>query len=724
MRLRVLTFLCFFGFLSGTSFSTSYHVSIMGDDANPGTNEQPFLTIGRASEVAQPGDSIIIHAGTYREYVDPPRGGSSPRDRIIYMAAENEEVFVKGSEAIDTWVDQGDGSWRVALPLSFFGEYNPYTLFVDGDFQGYGQWHHRGDVYLENAVLHELRSLSQLLVENYTWYTESTEDSTVIWANFGNENPNEALTEINVRELIFFASQINVDYITVDGLRFLHAAPNWQAPNIGASDPNPLTQVGALGCNMGLGWIIQNCEVSYSKTAGIMLGESFDDEENFQNITAFGDHLVQNNVITRCGEYGIAGQKGLSRSAILNNRIEDINYRREFGGFETAGIKIWNCADVHIEGNLIRRVHTNLSTTSSAYGIWIDFANQGTRITRNVVESSLYTQSTLFLEANVGPTLVDNNVFLERTDRVVLIYSGGSILAHNLFIDANFDFDIQRFDNAGSGARRAYTLRPHSLVVTNPNTPVNLVYNQVYNNIFAGGNGPDGFGNNSGTGNLVDFNLYMNGAVASGNHSRVIQSSFAFSHALTETTQGLTISFEMDDSFVGLPSPTVDTALVGIIPLAEQSIADEAGHPITVDSDFEGVSRPIHPTLGPLQNMVAGTNTLQLAYEVFPTPGVQHPVPEVESPTVEQGPFLDDPAEIPGTVEAENYDVGGQGVSFNDDEVKNGDGGIRPDDNVDLGNDGANGTVVGWFDNGDWMEYTVNVAAGTYRIVAEAASAL
>src|SRR5690606_1287947 len=153
---------------------------------------------------------------------------------------------------------------------------------------------------------------------------------------------------------IFFPSRIGIDYITIDGLHFLHAAPNWQAPNVGRSDPNPLVQIGAVGSRLGKGWIIENCEVSFSKTAGIMMGETFELLDQFDDIDLFGHRIIRNTVITRCGEYGIAGQKGLSRSLIYGNLIEDINYKNEFGGWETAGIKIWNCTDVTIEYNLIR----------------------------------------------------------------------------------------------------------------------------------------------------------------------------------------------------------------------------------------------------------------------------------------------------------------------------------------------------------------------------------
>ena len=212
---------------------------------------------------------------------------------------------------------------------------------------------------------------------------EETETTLVV--NFGEHNPNDELIEIHAREKLFFPKKAGVNYITVRGFHFLHAAPNWQAPNIAddsIGDPGRVTQIGAIGASMCKGWVIEDNEVMYSKTAGIMLGEHIDySGSQYQDVSLFGHHVVRNNVIHHCGQFGVAGQKGISKSIIEGNLIQDINIRDEFGGFEPAGIKIWNNVDVTIENNLIRRCHA----TIGGFGIWIDFGNTNTRITRNII---------------------------------------------------------------------------------------------------------------------------------------------------------------------------------------------------------------------------------------------------------------------------------------------------------------------------------------------------
>jgi len=139
-------------FMTAAATGREIHVAVTGDDAGAGSAALPFRTVGRGGAEAQPGDQVIVHGGTYREWVKPPRGGTSEERRITYRAAAGEEVFVKGSERIGDWRPEGGGVWRAELPSAFFGSYNPYALPLSGGWLNYGQWHHRGDVYLNGEA--------------------------------------------------------------------------------------------------------------------------------------------------------------------------------------------------------------------------------------------------------------------------------------------------------------------------------------------------------------------------------------------------------------------------------------------------------------------------------------------------------------------------------------------------------------------------------------------
>jgi alpha-L-arabinofuranosidase len=142
-----------------------FHVSVSGNDANTGSASKPFKTISAAAQVAQPGDVITVHQGTYRERVNPPRGGTSDKKRIVYQAAKGEKPEIKGSEIVKGWVKVQDNTWKAVLPNSFFGSFNPYSDLIHGDwFNPKGREHHTGVVYLNGDWLIEAAKLEEVLM--------------------------------------------------------------------------------------------------------------------------------------------------------------------------------------------------------------------------------------------------------------------------------------------------------------------------------------------------------------------------------------------------------------------------------------------------------------------------------------------------------------------------------------------------------------------------------
>src|SRR3954447_12097446 len=135
------------------------HVATTGSDSADGSEADPFRTIGRAADLAQPGDTVRVHAGEYREWVVPRRGGLSDRRRITYEAAPGEHVVIKGSEPVTGWEPAGGSVWKVAVPNPLFGAFNPYAEEVEGDWIVYPEKDsprkHLGDVYLNGRSFYE-----------------------------------------------------------------------------------------------------------------------------------------------------------------------------------------------------------------------------------------------------------------------------------------------------------------------------------------------------------------------------------------------------------------------------------------------------------------------------------------------------------------------------------------------------------------------------------------
>ena len=83
-----------------------------------------------------------------------------------------------------------------------------------------------------------------------------------------------------------------------------------------------------------------------------------------------------------------------------------------------------------------------------------------------------------------------------------------------------------------------------------------------------------------------------------------------------------------------------------------------------------------------------------------------------------EAPYGGTAAAVPGTIQAENYDTGGQGVAYNVTST-NGSANSYRSDGVDLEGttDTGGGDDLGWTGSGQWFKYTINVAtAGSYTV--------
>ena len=100
------------------------------------------------------------------------------------------------------------------------------------------------------------------------------------------------------------------------------------------------------------------------------------------------------------------------------------------------------------------------------------------------------------------------------------------------------------------------------------------------------------------------------------------------------------------------------------------------------------------------------------------------------TPPTPQTPYGDKAATVPGVIQAEQFDVPGTGRggdvdSYYDSESENqGDADFRTDLGVDIVA-GGTGMAIGYTSVGEWLEYTVNVAAdGEYAIKASASTGM
>jgi alpha-N-arabinofuranosidase len=614
--------------LAAAAQATEFHVATSGQDANPGTSLAPLGTIQRAAELAQPGDVITVHAGVYRERINPPRGGESDTKRIVYQAAPGERVEIKGSEVVKNWVQVQDDVWKATLPNSFFGSFHPYRDVIHGDwFNPKGREHHTGAVYLNGDWLTEAAKLDEVLQpvgDTPLWFGQVDDENTTLWAQFKGVNPNEQLVEINVRQTVFYPDQPGRNYLTVRGFLLRHAATPWAPPTA--------EQIGLIGTHWSKGWIIENNVVSHSVCSGIALGKHGDQFDNTSANSAegyvktierahahaiawtkenIGHHLVRNNTVSHCEQAGIVGSLGPIFSVVTGNTIHDIHVRRLFTGAEMAGIKFHAAIDTEISGNHIYR---------TCRGLWLDWMAQGTRVSRNLFHDN--AGEDLFVEVNHGPFVVDNNLFLSGTN--LLDWSEGGAYAHNLLTGRI----ISRPElNRDTPYHPAHSTAVAGLVNIRGGD------NRFYNNLLVGDEAaPDGTGRpaakkpqpDAGFGLCVydnrEFplqtggNVYCRGARPSAQETKPSVHA-AFDPAVKLVVDGDTavLHLTLDEAIWKTPTTLVTTDLLGKAKIPGVAYENPDGSAVKIDIDYFGKPRnETNPTAGPFEAPGTGSLTLKV----------------------------------------------------------------------------------------------------------------
>jgi parallel beta-helix repeat protein len=480
------------------------------DDGNPATAAAPLRTIAAAVRTAGPGDTVLVHAGIYREHIAPAVGGEEKRP-LVFQAAPGERVVVRGSDEITAWVAHAGAPGVFATPVAALAGagQNPYltTLVVSpGERKGAPADEvfvppaarpaadplrlpqTLGLVFAAGCPLREVASEAAVAANPMTWTV--TADGGQLIANFGHERLADVPQpiEVAVRARLFAPSHRGLGWIQVRGFTFEHCA-----------NPGPFPQAGAVALRAGHHWLIEGNTIRFAKTIGLDLGNEHWNLGRIAGltpaertpITGIGN-VVRGNVVSDNGLCGIAGI-GHEGTLVTGNLVER-NAWLDFDGSdqeweEVGGIKLH--AGSVVEGNVVR--------DNEGYGIWLDNVRGG-RVSRNVVVNN--KGAGIFLELGRGDMMVDTNL-VAMTRRGNAFYDGigiythdvsGAVIAHNLVVD-----------NAGSGIeQRVLTDRKidGKLVDSSRNAILNnIILDNAQAALVLPGEDPRAVGNRS------DFNL-------------------------------------------------------------------------------------------------------------------------------------------------------------------------------------------------------------------------
>lgn len=416
-------------------FDRTYYVDQSrpnASDANPGTSERPFATINRAAQVLQPGERVVVAAGIYRERVRPAHGGSGPDRMISYEAVPGAVVTLKGSSIFKAdWRASAadDGVWEARLDPALFNGYNPFAIdnvtpeqFAVMDWAAplKGKVPYtltRGLVFQDGALLRQAASAAELAGGSGAWWVDRTNQILHLRLS-GGRSPGQASLEITTQETVFAPVEPGLGYIRVKGFTIEHAA-----------GPFPWEQVGALSTTRGHHWIIEDNFVRWANGVGMDLGTQ---HPGRSQPPVVGFHIVRRNVVTDCGICGICGLgpgQGREFGLLIEDNVLERNAFYDVEPlFETGAIKTHNNIRCLIRRNLI------VDTLHGA-GIWMDWNNQFSRCSQNVIVGTHTMHGAIFVEASYEPNLVDQNIVFDTDGHGIYEHdSTGQIFAHNLVV--------------------------------------------------------------------------------------------------------------------------------------------------------------------------------------------------------------------------------------------------------------------------------------------------
>lgn len=470
----------------------------------------------------------------------------------------------------------------------------------------------------------------------YQWYAETDQETTVIYANFQGVNPNEELTEINVRKCCFYPEKTGLNYITVRGFEMAQAACPWTPPTA--------DQPGLLGTNWSKGWIIESNKIHDAKCSGISIGKEASTGHNLCTRThrkpgyqyqmeavfrarqigwskeTIGSHVIRNNEIYDCGQNGIVGHMGCVFSEIAHNHIYNIAVKHEYFGYEIGGIKLHAAIDVQIHHNNIH---------NCTLGTWLDWQAQGTRVSKNLYYAN---DRDLMVEVTHGPYLVDNNIFASdyNFDNIA---QGGAYL-HNLCCGT-----MRREDVLDRSTPYHF---PHTTEVAGT-TVVYSGDDRIYQNVFLGGavtyteqslHGTEGYDGHTnsleeyisdvtsrGNGDLEQFkhvkqpvyirgNAYLKGAKPYGREENTHVSDMDPAVRIVETDGKTYLELNVEKEMLEIPTEIYNSEKLGMPRITEAAYENPDGTPIVFDTDYLDQSRNGQPAAGPIEGLKEGMNRI------------------------------------------------------------------------------------------------------------------
>ncbi len=103
----ILTLPWLLALLPSPAWATTYYVDANNPsarDTNPGTQAQPWKTIGKATGLLKPGDTVLVKAGVYRELVILSKSGTATQPiTIAAFPGDEGKAIINAAQTVTRW---------------------------------------------------------------------------------------------------------------------------------------------------------------------------------------------------------------------------------------------------------------------------------------------------------------------------------------------------------------------------------------------------------------------------------------------------------------------------------------------------------------------------------------------------------------------------------------------------------------------------------------------
>ncbi|HLX59840.1 MAG TPA: right-handed parallel beta-helix repeat-containing protein [Planctomycetota bacterium] len=399
-----------------TANAAEIHVdarSAQASDSNSGTFDKPLKTIAQAAKIAEPGDTVRIHDGIYRESVVVEKSGSAEKP-ITFEAAIGANVVITGADRIVDLQKEtpapaaADNVFSAPWPHRFIG-WNKRNAHPDDNYHlliGRAE-----QVIVGGYLCRQVLQREQLA--RGTFFADLENKRLYVCAANGADLSKNGQVEASTRTELWHSKGA---FIHLRGIRFRYAAN--------------MAQHGAAHFS-GANGVVEDCDFEYTNSSGAVFE---------------GENIVARRcVFQHNGQLGFGAGRA-HRLLMTECIIRDNNTKGFSRGWEAGGDKLCFCRGAVLD-------HCQF-IENKGNGVWFDIGNEDC-VVRNCLianndDAGIFYEISYSLHAHdnviVGNGFADTPGAWGAASGIALSSSPNCIVERNLLIGNKEGFNFREQD--------------------------------------------------------------------------------------------------------------------------------------------------------------------------------------------------------------------------------------------------------------------------------------